>query len=350
MDFKVHLVFEPDPIVASAVHIDTVKISHAYRPDDLPSVEELMRRNFVIVYRQEGSNKITHAHLRPASKKSTQPNLKITISEHGYSGISAEVSIAKLVSGNGLGKQTNADIECALDAIEDYIRKRVGFEFDARTAKVRRLDANADFLVGENQVIPFINSISCNDSRLTRGTFGSTTKQYSNVGRTLIAYGKKNQIEAKYKKGKATIEDVKAAEGLLRVESRLNNIEAVKRFAESYVMPNEAYHLLTIGLASRLMENALKLLNLDTSKLTEDGLYETLKRDFGQKTPEIIGIMKLREEYGEDFWKWLGWSPSTYYRKMKTLKAAKLWDISPYRDLPALLIPSPIITTPDSQL
>jgi hypothetical protein len=283
-------------------------------------------------------------------KNSTQPNLSITISENGYCGISVEVSIAKLVSGNGLEKQTNADIECGLDAIEDYIRKRLGIEFNARTARVNRFDANADFLVGEDQIIPFINAISCNSSRLIRGTFGSTTKQYYNSGRILITYGKKKQMEDELRKGKTTIEDVKAAEGLLRVESRLRNNQAVRRFADSYSMPNKANHLLTIGLASRLVENALKLLNLDIPKHTNDGLNEQVKKEFGINAPEILGIIKLREEYGEDFWEWIGWSRATYYRKMKPLKEANLWNMSPYRELPALLIPSPIITSLGSQL
>ncbi|HZH89730.1 MAG TPA: hypothetical protein VEX70_03810 [Pyrinomonadaceae bacterium] len=348
-DITVRLVFEPDPIVAQAVHIDTIKLSHAYLRDDLPSIEELMRRNFEINYKERGGNKITNAYLRPASKKSTQPNLTITISEFGYSGISVEVSIAKLINRNGLGKQTNDDIESAFDAIEDFIRTRTGVEFDAKTAKVSRFDANADFLVGEHQIIPFINSISCNDSRFIGGTVGSTTKQYFNKGRTLIAYGKKSQMEGEYKKGRAIIEDVEAAEGLLRIESRLSNRQAVKRFADSYSMPNEANYLLTRGLAFALVENALKLINLDTSKPNKAGLYEKLKREFPDDVPEILGIIKLREEFGEDFWKWLGWSKSTYYRKKKLLKAAKLWDLFPYVDLPALLLPSPIITSLDSQ-
>jgi hypothetical protein len=156
-------------------------------------------------------------------------------------------------------------------------------------------------------------------------------------------------MENEYKKGRASIEDVEAAEGLLRIESRLKGSQAVNRFAKSYSMPNEADYLLTRGLATALVNNALKLLNLDTSKPNKDGLYEKLKKEFPDDIPEILGIIKLREEFGEDFWKWLGWSKSTYYRKKKFLKAAKLWDIFPYIDLPALLLPSPIITTLDSQ-
>jgi|GEM_PF-2919396 len=294
MDFTLRIVFEPEPIVAQAVHIDTIKLSHAYLPADLPSVEELERRNFVISYRQRSGNKIINAYMRPEMKKSTQPNLNITISEYGYCGVSAEVSIAKLVSGNGLGKQTNDDIESGLDAIEDFIRTRVGVEFNARTAKVSRFDANADFLVGEHQIIHFINSISCNDSRLIKGTFGNTTKQYSNTGRTITAYGKKSQMEDEYKKGRATLEDIEAAEGLLRIEARLKTSQAVRRFAESYSMPNEAYYLLTRGLAFALVGNALKLINLDTSKPNKDGLYEQLKREFPKDVPEILVLCHSR--------------------------------------------------------
>jgi hypothetical protein len=334
------VIFESEPISASAIHIDTVKLSHAYCAVDLPPPNKLERRGFEINFKRRGNNEIINASLRPANKKITLPSLRVTKSEYGYCGISAEVSIAKLVNGNGLGQQTNEDIECGLDAIEDYIREKVGVEFDARTAKVNRFDVNADFLVGESQITPFINSIYCCDARLKRGAFDTTTVQFFNDSRTLIAYGKKSQMEADYRKGKATIEDVIAAEGLLRVESRLKTNQSVARFAGQYGLANEAYYLLHMPLANILIQRALSLLNLDTPKSERDNLDERLIKIFGGNAPEYLGIIEYCARYGERFWKKLGWSQATYYRKIKPLRLNHLLSISIIEELPALIIPS----------
>src|SRR4051812_2441191 len=114
-------------ITANAVHVDTVQLSHVCRLADLPLPEMLVQHGFEISLKEsDATGSITTARFRPLSKNSHEPRLTVTRTEKGYCGIRTEVSIAKLLDGNGLGIQTDEDINCALDAIEDTIRQRIG--------------------------------------------------------------------------------------------------------------------------------------------------------------------------------------------------------------------------------
>jgi hypothetical protein len=326
------------PILPNAIHIDTVKISHAYRNTDLPPPNDLEKLNFDLNLKNRGQNKIMTAYSKLNKLNPHAPRLSIIISEHGYSGIKVEVSIAKLLDGIGLAAQTNEDIECALDAIEDYIRNRIGVKFDARTAKVKRYDANADFLVGEERIQSYLKAISSPNARLVTASFGTTTKQFSNKTRTLIVYSKYEEMKNAYKNRKVRLEDVKAAEGLLRVEKRINNLQAVNRLAYQLSLPSDAGHLFTTSVASFLVSDILSELGLDKPRVSYEKRDKLLIEKFGYDAALMLGILELRTRRGEKFWVELGWSPTTYHNKKKLLKKFNLWNISPDEELPALII------------
>ena len=184
------------------MHIDTTRISHAYRRSELPEPDELFQRNFAVKHNKRGNNRIWTAQLRPHRNESIDPYLFLVISEFGYCGISAEFSAAKLVNGNGLGGQTDEDIYFALDAVEDFIRTRTGVEFDARTAKVNRFDVNADFPVGESRIGLYVQSASRPYSRLVNSKYESTTNYFYNKSRTFAIYAKMKEMEKQFKKEK----------------------------------------------------------------------------------------------------------------------------------------------------
>jgi hypothetical protein len=151
-----------EPIVANGVHIDTVRLSHAYRRSDLPSLDKLKELKFDINSKRRKGNWIHTAHSKPFGYRSGDPHISVILSEnyYSYSGIKIECSMAKLVNGTGIGKQTDEDIGCGFDAVEDFIRMVLGIEFDARTAKVGRFDVNADFPVGRERIQLFEKALS----------------------------------------------------------------------------------------------------------------------------------------------------------------------------------------------
>lgn len=329
------------PIVAEAVHIDTVRLSHAYRASDLPSPERLIKElGFIVNTNQLRDNIVHTAHSKAFGSKISEPHLTVIQSEnrYKYSGINIECSLAKLESGTGTGKQHDEDIGCALDAIEDFIRGRIGVEFDAQTAKVRRYDVNADFPVGEERIPLYLETLSRPHARLLHSRVGHTTNYFTNRQRGFVAYGKMAEMQKQFKEGKVTREDVLAAEGIIRIEKRLYQSQAVNRFANSLRVINEARQLLTKAVATKFISDAIAELNLDKPKFSADAKSELLIERFGKRATEMMGVLTYREILGEDFWVRLGWGSQTYDRRKKDLKKHNLWDISPAEALPALLV------------
>lgn len=329
------------PIVADAVHIDSVKLSHSYRASELPSPTDLVKMGFDLTFKTRGNNEITTARPKQALSTSSGPYITVIRSSnnYAYSGIAVEVSLMKLGTYSGLGVQSNEDIEWGLDAIGDVVRDKLNVSFDARTAKVSRFDVNADFNVGEQRIKLYIDSLSRPYSRLTPSTFDDSTVYYYNGSRTFAVYGKRKEMEKQFKKGKVMKQDVDAAEGLLRVEMRLKTPHAVKQYAKKIPVKALAKDLFTEAIASKLMSETINQLDLDKAKISMDARAELLIKEFGFDAPEKLGILRYKELFGEDFWIKLGWSKSTYYRKRKELENVNLWSVSPDEALPALVIP-----------
>lgn len=297
-------------IEASAMHVDTVKISHAYRYYDLPPPEELEDKGFELTFkRRKNSNKILTADLKP--NNFTRYHLKVIKSERGYCGVNIELSLAKYHSNSGLGIQTDADIDYVFDDIEFIINQLIGVKFNPRTAKVSRIDVNADFPVGEDRIHSYLNVLSRPSSRFTPAGFGDTTKQFHNKSRKLIVYGKYNEVENQVKKGRATTDDLNAARGLLRVEIGLRK-SPINRLAKKLNVPAEASQLINLSVVKRIVSDGLRELRLNMTKISSDKLYRLMSENFGANAPLMLGIIKYREVYGDDFWKIFGWSQATY--------------------------------------
>jgi hypothetical protein len=328
------------PIVAEAVHIDTVRLSHTYRLSELPSLETLRKLNFDMNFKTRRGGRTCAAHSKPFGRREGDPHITIILSENvsSYSGMIIECSLAKLVNGTGLGKQTDEDIACGLDAIEDCIRILIGFDFDARTARVRRFDVNADFRVGGGRILLFEKALSRPHSSLTPSNIAGTTVNFYNKSRAFAIYDKKKEMERRFKEGRVSLEDVSAAEGLLRIESRLQTPAAISRFAKKLSLKNIANDLMTTDVALAFISEGVTQLSLDKPKFSTEARSSMLIEEFGKDAAEMLGTLMYKELLGEDFWKDLGWSKSTYNRKKRELVAANLWNISPYEALPALVV------------
>jgi len=324
----------PQVIEASALHVDTVKISHEIRYYDLPPPDELEDKDFELTYkRRKNFNSILTAHL-----KLRRYHLTVIKSERGYCGVNIELSLAKYTDYSGLGIQSDADINSVFDEIEFIIHDSVGVAFDPRTAKVGRLDVNADFPVGEDKVISYAYAITRPSLRLTPAAFGDSTVQFYNKSRKLMVYGKYKEVENRIKTGRVTADELEAAKGLLRVEIGLRK-SPLDRLAKKLNISADARHLINLRVAKHIVAGGLQEMRLDMPKISYDKLYRLMSEHFGKKAPLMLGIVQYRAVYGDDFWKILGWSQAKYYKKKKELEDANLWNVSHDEELAALGIP-----------
>jgi hypothetical protein len=329
------------PIMAEAVHIDSVRLSHAYLARALPSPQDLSNAGFDLTYKNRKGSDIVTAHRNSNSQVPNEPYVMVIRNSNifGYSGVSVECSLTKLVNGNGLGIQEDEDIECGLDAIEDFLRGRVGIQFDSRTAKVGRFDVNADFRVGEDRIPLYVNMLSRPSGRYRPSIVGTTTKYFTNKSTGYAIYGKKAEMEHQVKKRKATMDDVVAAEGILRLEKRFYRPQPIRRFAKRLNLNPQADQLLTKAVAMQFIREALSETRLDEFKYSNEARKYELLNHFPKKAAEMLGILEYCVLLGEDCWDKLGCNKQTLERKKKALKNAELWDVSPAEALPALAVP-----------
>lgn len=323
-------------LTAQAVHVDTIRLSRAYNKEQLPDVATLREMGFqVSVKSNDKGGVIVRAVHQPLSRLSHEPRITITRSDVGYSGVEVEGSVAKLLDGGGLSAQSDDDLDAALTAIEDLVRSRVGVEFDVRAAVVKRLDANADFAVGEAGIAAYVSALSCS-GRLKRAMFGDTTACFYNSSRKLMVYGKRAETLERCRSGKASLSDVQAASGLLRLESSLKRPEAVRRLAMKLGVEPNAGSLVTLGTARFLVSEALSELRMDEPRVSAAERDALLVKRFGPEAASLAGVLDWRARNGTNFWKGLGWSAAKYYRVQKRLRDAGLWDTSSEGLLPAL--------------
>jgi hypothetical protein len=337
MDDRIYI----PPIVAEAVHIDTIRLTHYYRSCDLPSPIELQELGFELTTKErEVDNKVTTAH--PKIKNATDPYITVINSSNvnSYSGVTIECSLAKLVNKSGMGAQKEEDIECGRDAIEDYVRGKLGIDFNCYTARVGRLDVNADFRVGEERIPLYIKTISTPSGRFRTAIVGNTTKYFTNKSGGYAIYGKQAEMKEQLKERRVTQEYVLAAEGILRIEKRLYKPQPIRRFAQKLNIEPVAGQLLTQAVAVRLITEALFEMNLNEMKHSNDARNYQLLDCFGKKAAEMVGILEYSKLFGDDCWKKLGCSKQTFEKKKRALKKANLWDVSPDEALPALVIPN----------
>lgn len=324
-------------IKATAIHIDTVKLRHSLAPNDVPSVESLYENGFEVNEKLDKNGfKLRTLTYKPSEKYKT-PYLQIVSSEGGYCFITVTCSIAKLIDGNGIGLQSDQDVAFALSEITRLVNEKTKSRFDAATAIVSMLDVNADFAVGEEQIRNYVNSVSQPTRRLKPAKFGETTIAFSNKSRKIEIYGKYQQMEKLFHKGRVSLDDVEAAKGLLRIEVRLMK-PSLRRLKNTLRTELLAENLLKMSVAEDVLKKHIRLLNLHNHKPSNANFDKHLLSAFGKDTPKMYGFLYYRNLYGEDVLKQLGWSKSTYDRVKRKLIKANLWDNLQSESLPALLI------------
>ena len=256
-----------------------------------------------------------------------------------------QCSLPKVLYGTNLRVLTDEEIGGALTLVSDYVRRHAGVDFDVSTANVGRVDFCFNFSVGEPQVYSYLRAaMEAAPPHLKRHVFGDIeTVAFINKARRYTLYSKRRETEHQVTLGRADEADVQLADGLLRAEARLANVEAVKGLTQRLGLPNrEAQSVLRCDVARLVLNRMLNELELDrpitSSVVRLNKLKESL--GYGMKFQKLAGFLALCNAYGgESLVRSGAVKRASYYEQRKVIQSANAWVHSPDAEtLPALLI------------
>lgn len=235
---------------------DTIKIAHLI--PGMPSSDGLIRRGW-----REFFDKFTGKHNGWFYKErdgSRFPFLHIFTAPDGITYLSVRTSLPAFIFGSNVCLPNQTQVDRALDDLSDYVTARIDFGFNAKTALVWEVHFTKDFYVGEylmSQVL--LNLAEMNIPRFKRGGYGDTTLYFHSKGkgkekdkpRTIGIYDKQQDCIVKgFSKA-----DIQKAEGMMRVEFRYKNPDAVRRLVQKLKLPNrEAQTILTQDISDFVLD------------------------------------------------------------------------------------------------
>lgn len=306
--------------------IDTIALSHVVpTPSDLTSKLE----DWEAKYDSQGNI------ARWVFNIPDQARLTWSVGHEGLSYIRVEHSLPKLLRKNNVEMITALDVRKGLEYISEYTsnmtRHITHREFDANTARVVRVDYCFNFNVGEENIVPYISAVANrNVSRMDRELINDTSVYFKNKGkhknREILLYGKLAELLACKKTG----DELEAAKGMLRLESRFLRADSVNRLAKQMGFERPSSDLLlTQEIADAVLVKDLERLGLDKSTVPLDDRIATLLRAYPRegRGQRLAGFVALLDRYGEGFWKIpdTHTSKGSYYRDARSCKDVNVW-------------------------
>ncbi len=293
--------------------IDTVQFRLPV-PPSLPLGDLLNRAAFI---RKRGARATWVLHI--PSPGLTLP--RITVSET-LSGVwmSVEVSMPKMLFGNNVVMLNETDAARGIAGVSRFITEVSGFEFNAAAAPLAKVAYCHNFMVGEANVRPYVDAAATAViSRMLRAKYNDTTTTFSNAGLTISAYGKHAEVVHQARKGKATDEEMRAAEGVLRLEVTPRSSKSVLRLAKRRgIAGGRAADLLTRKVARAELSRALVQLGMDKPIPAADARLNLLLASTGGGAQyfTLSGFLMNLDRYGAGCWRdpQLRLSKATYYR------------------------------------
>ena len=189
---------------------------------------------------------------------------RLTVSRHGRRWITrVEASLGKLLYGSNLHLPTKRDITDFLDAVEGDLHRTAKICFDARRARVARLDVTRDFRIDPARVLQVIDR--CRSYRFPKYNtilINGTTVRLDAKGKTL---SKRYQLYSKYHECLhlgAPAPELNMAEGLLHLEIQHRTNRLVYDLANSLRLPDHSAAILTSAVSEAVLTRAEKLLNV----------------------------------------------------------------------------------------
>jgi hypothetical protein len=282
----------------------------------------------------------------------TLPQLTVSNTASGL-WCTAALSVPKYLYGNNVSMVTEADMPRAFDGVSRFVSQVCGFEFDARLALVGRADYCHNFDTGQADVVPYVDvAAMATVSRMDRFKINSTTVSFVTKGKVIKLYGKHAEVAKQVREGKATDDELRAADGKTRLEVTHRRSDALTRLADRYGVERRAHQLLTTEVARNELGLALRLLGLDKPTRPQDTRMDVLREKYGdtKRCRALVAFVGYLDRYGEATWRkgaggryapWYGYSRSSYMANVRLLKAAGVWARQD-RQLPPLSLVLPV--------
>lgn len=220
----------------------------------------------------------------------------------------------------------------ALYELSFYVSEKAQLNFNAHSAKVRRVDFTKDFHIGRKNIISVIRSLSIvHIPRFLRTVYDEKTVEFRNraqrKGKVIKIYDKLSEM-IDTKKDIANQEEIK---DLLRLEVSLVNNHFISKLKKEYDLPNVlAESILTKEIAESEIQKAKALTYFDIEPLQGISRLDLLTANYGARhAATLYGFLKFIENYGLDFYRlsFLNYAERTYRKHLKECKNAGVFQL-----------------------
>lgn len=300
--------------------IDTIQIKHFYRA----RFDEgfLNRWHFL-------SNRRNPTWTLNAKGAKTLPKLTMIKTPDGIRHLSAEVSLPKMLFGHNARLPNQSEVNNGLQMIGEYVEEKSGLPFDLMTATVSLIHFSYDVHLSQSEVLPMIYRLSDRTMRYTDKLFYNDSTLYfqtKNKTRIIRIYPKFQEVLSHRK---ATVEAIKAATGILRLEHCLLNSGIINSFVKRNDLPDKTVSsLLNEDVSIKAISEILNELNFFELLSDDKSNLEILLEHFPmRKAVNLNGFLDAVNQFGENFYKneSLGFSKDCYYSDARNCRKAKVW-------------------------
>lgn len=271
----------------------------------LPDVEMLRRNGCKTFSDKHGEVYKVVLNGKPGAK---EPRLTITKTQKGFWRMQGEVSIGAWLFNSNIFLPNERDLEIFFDDLSAFIYFKVGIWFDVRLERTTLLDVTRDFeLNSESKVMSVLKDLNYVEiPKYNRRPFNDTSVYWENKGTI------KNKIFKVYSKQHdfidkgASIEEIKLAKGVLRLEVHHGDNRAVANLAKSLKLSkHRAGQIITRKTSEKVINEAMKLIGLDSLLNNQsDSNLETLALNFDKSMPLILaGHLAFKAEFGAEYYK-----------------------------------------------
>lgn len=300
---------------------DTIKIAHIIK---MPLSGELILCGW-----QELHDKYTGKNIGWFYKEkngSEYPYFHIFTAPDGITYLSVRISLPAFIFGSNVHLPNQLEVERGLDKLSIYTTEKTGFDFDTHTALVWEVHFAKDYYIGEYMMRQVLSNLAeMSISRFSRGRYAESTLYFHSKGmgkeedkpRTICIYDKqKDCLDKAFSK-----DDIKEAEGMMRLEFRYKNPDAVKRLVRRLRLTNnEAQTILTQEISDTVLAPIERqiLLLLEESD-AQERIIKLAKTYGNRRTATLIQFLVNQHYFGRDFYRIesLRFSRSAYYSCQK---------------------------------
>lgn len=279
---------------------DTVAISRTFARS--PDIDLLVKNGCKPFYSKYDGE--PYKLVLNSEKGAKEPRLTISKSPKGYWIIKAEVSIGAWMFGSNLFLPNENEMKDFFPMLSDFVRFKTGIKFEAHHERVTRADPTRDFPIGETNVLRVLKELNNLEiPKYDRKPINFTGVYFKNRGRI------KNKIYSIYSKfhelanKNASKTEIELANGLLRFGIEHKDNRAVANIAKSFNLPNHnANHILTRQVSERILNDAMKLLNIQSLLDNAHSPLEKLAENFDSAKPlTLAGHLLYKREFGNNY-------------------------------------------------